>query len=250
MSALPARSPRLFRVTCTCCAPASTAARLLATASPKSLWQCTAMGTLHVLHDLAYQPLHGRGRRHADRVRQVDRVRTGVLYRLTDLDQVVDVGARRVHRREQALAAVGLDVLDRLDGHVDDLFPGLLDGVHPLDVRRGHEGMHHLHVGVEAGVDVRFDDPGQAAYGRVQPQPGDVPDRVFVACGRYGKTGFDIPHARADRGHGRSRSFFSGVKDTPGVCSPSRRVVSKISTFLFGICAMSVPDKKRSLISM
>jgi hypothetical protein len=28
-------------------------------------------------------------------------------------------------------------------------------------------------------------------------------------------------------------SFFSCVKDTPGVCSPSRRVVSKMSIALF-----------------
>ena len=39
--ALPARSPRPLIVTSTWRAPAWTAARVLAVASPRSLWQCT-----------------------------------------------------------------------------------------------------------------------------------------------------------------------------------------------------------------
>ena len=42
--ALPALSPSPFTETCTCLPPASIDARLLGTASPKSLWQCTSMG--------------------------------------------------------------------------------------------------------------------------------------------------------------------------------------------------------------
>ena len=41
--ALPARSPIPLIVHSTCRAPASTAARELATARPRSLWQCTEM---------------------------------------------------------------------------------------------------------------------------------------------------------------------------------------------------------------
>ena len=44
ISAFPARSPRPFTVTWTCEAPASTAVVVLATARPKSLWQCTSTG--------------------------------------------------------------------------------------------------------------------------------------------------------------------------------------------------------------
>ena len=43
-SAFPALSPRPFTVTWTWEAPPSTAARVFATARPKSLWQWTSMG--------------------------------------------------------------------------------------------------------------------------------------------------------------------------------------------------------------
>ena len=43
---LPARSPRPLIVHSTCPAPASTAARLLATARPRSLWQWTLITAL------------------------------------------------------------------------------------------------------------------------------------------------------------------------------------------------------------
>ncbi len=39
--ALPPRSPMPFIVTCACDAPTSIAASVFATASPRSLWQCT-----------------------------------------------------------------------------------------------------------------------------------------------------------------------------------------------------------------
>ena len=44
-AALPARSPRPLTATSTCVAPRSTAARELATARPRSLWQCTERTT-------------------------------------------------------------------------------------------------------------------------------------------------------------------------------------------------------------
>ena len=44
--ALPARSPIPFTQTSICRAPACTAARLFATARPRSLWQCTEMRAL------------------------------------------------------------------------------------------------------------------------------------------------------------------------------------------------------------
>ena len=43
---MPARSPIPFIVTCTHCAPACITDIALATASPKSLWQCTLIGNL------------------------------------------------------------------------------------------------------------------------------------------------------------------------------------------------------------
>jgi len=36
-------------------------------------------------------------------------------------------------------------------------------------------------------------------------------------------------------------SFFSGVKDTPGVCSPSLRVVSKTLIFLGNLDDKAIP---------
>ena len=51
-AALPARSPRPFMVACASCAPAPRAAIVLATAIPKSLWQCTPIGTWMLLVSL------------------------------------------------------------------------------------------------------------------------------------------------------------------------------------------------------
>ena len=51
-AALPARSPRPFMVACASCAPAPRAAMVFATARPKSLWQCTPIGTLMLLISL------------------------------------------------------------------------------------------------------------------------------------------------------------------------------------------------------
>ncbi|MNG14795.1 hypothetical protein D3C84_985810 [compost metagenome] len=48
-AALPARSPRPLMVHSTCRAPATTAARELATARPRSLWQCTENTALSAL---------------------------------------------------------------------------------------------------------------------------------------------------------------------------------------------------------
>jgi hypothetical protein len=55
-AALPARSPMPLTVTSTCRAPASIAAIEFATASPRSLWQCTDSTALCMLGTPAMIP--------------------------------------------------------------------------------------------------------------------------------------------------------------------------------------------------
>ena len=93
-------------------APACTAASELATASPRSLWQC-ADSTARVADALADGGEHALdvvGQRVADRVGQVDRGRAGVDRRLGDLAQEVQVAARRVLGRELDVVAIGARV--------------------------------------------------------------------------------------------------------------------------------------------
>lgn len=57
-SALPVRSPWPFIVPCTCIAPASTAASVLATAHPVSLWQWMPSSTPMPAAALTISPIH------------------------------------------------------------------------------------------------------------------------------------------------------------------------------------------------
>ena len=142
--ALPARSPRPLIVTSTWRAPAWTAASVLEVASPRSLWQWTltvASLPTRSTTRLTSDPELGRDRV-ADRVRDVDRRRPGVDDRFVHLEEVVDVGPRRVLGgeldlgvRAERLAAVA-DPADRLG---EGLLAGQAELVLEVDVARGDE---------------------------------------------------------------------------------------------------------------
>ena len=113
---LPARSPMPLMVHSTCPAPSSTAARLLATARPRSLWQWTLITALSMFGTRSRSvritsPICVR-RGVADRVGDVDRRGAGVDRRLDDLAEEVELGARGVLGRELDVVAVARGPLD------------------------------------------------------------------------------------------------------------------------------------------
>ena len=116
---LPARSPMPLIVHSTWRAPPRTAARLLATASPRSLWQCTLnvtpVGAAHVLLQVRDHLVELLGHGVADRVGDVDRGRAGLDRRLDHLAQELGLGARGVLRRELDVVTEAARVLHALD---------------------------------------------------------------------------------------------------------------------------------------
>ena len=169
----------------------------------------------------------------ADRVGDVDRRRALLDRRRHHLGCELELGARRVHRRE-------LDVLDEL-ARVCDGGAGLPEHV----LARGRQLVHDVDVGGrDEGVDprplgVRDGTGGRLDVGEVGArEPGD--DRTLdVAC--------DLRTASWSPGEAIGKpasitstprrascwaisSFSAGFSEMPGDCSPSRSVVSKIST--------------------
>ena len=150
--ALPARSPRPLIAHSTWRAPACRPAKELATARPRSLWQCTESTTLRRSGDELVQAAQERGvlvgHRVADGVRDVDRGRALVDRGLQHLGGELDVGAGGVHRAE-------LDVLDQRAGVRDGgarlaqhVLARGLQLVLDVDVGRGDERVHARALGV------------------------------------------------------------------------------------------------------
>ena len=109
----------------TCRAPSPSAARLLATARPRSLWQWTRK---HALVDAADGLLQVAddggvwlGHRVADGVGDVERGRAGLDGLLDDLGEEIEFGAGGVLGRELDVLAALAGALDALDGPLDDL---------------------------------------------------------------------------------------------------------------------------------
>ncbi len=99
-AALPARSPMPLIVHSTWRAPAATAARLLATPRPRSLWQCALRITLSMPRTSRLRRANSATdflrRRVADGVGHIDRGRAGFDHRRQHLDQEFGLGADRV----------------------------------------------------------------------------------------------------------------------------------------------------------
>ena len=107
---LPARSPMPLIVHSICPAPFSTPARLLATARPRSLWQCTLITALSMFgtrsRSVRITLPHVRRRGVADGVGNVDRRGAGVDGRFDHLAEKIGLGAGGVFGRELDVVAV------------------------------------------------------------------------------------------------------------------------------------------------
>src|SRR5262249_32524169 len=100
--------------------------------------------------------------------------------------------------------------------------------------RGGDEGMDAALLGrldrLGAAVDVLERGAREPANDRVLGATGDFLHRGDVAVGGDGKAGLDDVDAQLVEGRGASSSFSSWVMVAPGHCSPSRKVVSKMTT--------------------
>ena len=141
--ALPARSPTPFTVHSIWRQPASIAARLFATARPRSLWQCAEKTTRSApgraranrreeLVDLVR-------RRVADGVREVHGRRAGLDHRGHDRAEVVEVAPRRVLGRELHVVDVPPRAGDRAGRGLESLAARHVELVREVEVRRGDE---------------------------------------------------------------------------------------------------------------
>jgi hypothetical protein len=143
--ALPARSPRPLIVHSTWRAPARTAASELATARPRSLWQCTDHTTLSELGTrsirLRMVAANCSGHVVADGVGHVDGLRAGLDHGLEDAHQEIDLGAAGVLGRELDVVGVFARPADRLHRLLDDLVGRHAQLLLHVDRAGGDEGV-------------------------------------------------------------------------------------------------------------
>ena len=235
---LPARSPRPLIVHSICRAPASTAARALAVAMPRSLWQWVAKITVSApgtrSSSIADQLRAFARGGIADGVGDVDRGRPGLDRDLDHAAEIIVLGPGGVHRRPlhvvAEVAGMGHGVVDALGhlvhGQVRDRAVqrrGADEGVDARAVRVPHR--------LPAAVDVLEVGAGQAADHRVLGAFGDLADTASKSPSEaIGKPGLDDVDAHLVEQRG-DLQLFVRVMVAPGDCSPSRRVVSKIRTW-------------------
>ena len=203
---------------------------------PRSLWQCTLQTALSefgilsrsLLDQLAELLRH----RVADRVRDVDGGRALLDHRLQHAAEEVEVGARAVLGRELDVRAGVLREAHRelrLLEHLLGRHAQLL-----LHVQRagGDEGVDAPGLRalqrVDAALDVAVVGAAQAGHDRVLDHLGDraAPPRSR----RWTRPGSRPRSRRPSCAPARARCAASRprVIDAPGLCSPSRMVVSKM----------------------
>ena len=127
---LPARSPMPLMVTSTWRAPLCMPARVLAVASPRSLWQCTEMTTFSTpgvfSTDASDQPAELLGRGVAHRVGDVERGGAGLDGHAQHLVQELRVAAAGVLGRELDVGAQAAGIGDHLDAPAPTLARGAI----------------------------------------------------------------------------------------------------------------------------
>ena len=236
--ALPARSPRPLIVTSTWRAPACTAASVLAVASPRSLWQWTltvaASPTRSTTRPTSAREL-GRDRI-ADRIRDVDRGRTGLDDGAVDLEQEVGVGPRGVLRGEldlgvppELLATVGHPA-HRVGERLLAIDAQL---VLEVDVAGGDEHGGGRSATLIASM-ARCGSPSRQRASAATAIPPFVSWAIRRTASKSPGDAAGNPASMTStlrRASWRATSSFSAaVRPAPGACSPSRRVVSKMRT--------------------
>ena len=205
---MPARSPMPLIANSTWRAPPGTAARLLATARPRSSWQCALktrlVGVGHAPDDLGEEFVGLVRRRVADRVGQIDRRGAGVDGRLDDAAQEIVVAARRVLRRK-------FDIVGELPGAADAVDDGRQAGLArdaqlalEMQVGRGEERVDAAARGRRQGagglVDVQRAASGQGGDHRPADLFGDLRDGLGVGRRGDGEAGLDDVHAERVQG--------------------------------------------------
>ncbi len=149
--ALPARSPRPLMVHSTWRAPLRTAARELATASPRSLWQCTEntalseLGTRSIRLRIRLAELLRDVVAHG--IRDVHRAGAGVDHRLEHAAQEIHLGAAGVLRGELHVVGVPARPLDRMHRLLHHLVRCHAQLLLHVDGRGGDEGVDARRAG-------------------------------------------------------------------------------------------------------
>ena len=176
------------------------------------------------------------GDRVPDGVGDVDRRRPLIDRDLADLGRELELGSRGIHGRELDVVRVLLGVRHRGSRLALDVLSGGLQLVLDMDVRGRDEGVDPRPGGVAdrtpGGVDVGHVGPGQAGDHRAFDRPGNGLHGLEIARRGDREAGLDHVDPEAGQLRGQLSSFSCGLSEIPGDCSPSRRVVSKISTRL------------------
>ena len=218
-------------------APACTPANELATARPRSSWQCTDSDDVAQLGHALVQAGQERRvlvrHRVADGVGDVDRRRALLDGDRDHLGGEVEVGARGVHRRELDVVDERLGVRDRGARLRQHVLARVLHLVLDVDVRRRDERVDPRSLGVAYRPERRLDVGRLSAREPGDDGPvdlaGDRLDRLEVAGLAIGKPASMTSTPRRASCWAIS-SFSLAFSEMPGDCSPSRRVVSKICT--------------------
>ena len=235
--ALPARSPSPLIVHSTCSAPAWIPASEFATASPRSLWQCTESVTLRSSRQRrrtsAMNAAYCGGQRVADGVGKVDRPsrrrgsRRGRHARRTRGRSGSRPRTRtRPRRRAQPRSSTAQRACSSTSAGSRPSFFSMWIGLVPST-------MWMRERTAPASASARCVDVVRAARGRATRR--SAPARRRATARTPSKSPGDAPAKPASMTSTPSRSscsaisaFSCGCSAMPGDCSPSRNVVSKI----------------------
>ena len=171
----------------------------------------------------------------ADGVRDVHRRRAGINALLQHPVDELAVGARGIHRAELDVAAVAGSARDHRPGHLEHRLLVLRELVHDVDVASSR-GRREC-----AAARRTFTASQQAstASGFACARPAICEPRICfaIACTASKSPGEVLGNPASMMSTPKRSSCLAisilsaAVSATPGDCSPSRRVVSKISTF-------------------
>ena len=223
---LPARSPMPLMVHSTWRAPSMTAARLLATARPRSLWQWTLMTTLSMPRTFFFRcamaAAYWLGHGVADRVGDVDRGGAGLdgAPRRPRPGNPARCG-RRPPARTRCPRCTAVARLHALDGPADDLLLGHLELELAMDGAGGQEDvdarLRAVAQGFTGAVDVGGVAASQAANDRSLHLAGDGLHRLEIARRGDGEAGLDDVDAELRQGVGHLqllRQVHAGARAT------------------------------------
>ena len=245
-AALPARSPMPLIVHSICRTPARTAASVLATARPRSLWlwvekmTFSAPGTRS--RSMVKMRAMSSGSGVADRVGDVDRGGAGVDRRLHAAAQEVGLGAAAVLGRPLHVVRVVAGQRHRIDGELQHRVRLHAQLVFHVQRGGGQEDVDALALGgpqrLGGAQDVGLAGAGQAADDRaldVLAMASTLSKSPTEAIGKPAS----ITSTPSSASASAMRSFSRRFMEKPGDCSPSRSVVSKMMTRLSGTCRNS-----------